>query len=110
VNEEPDRIPIACRLSKAELREREETLIARFKSAVISTEEVPDGFLFRIPADKSCVAATEAWVAAERECCPFMTFSSARATGAGLLEVRVTGPAGTKEFLRAILRLPEQIA
>ena len=34
-----DDIPIACGLTSAELREREVTLLAQFRSAVIETEE-----------------------------------------------------------------------
>ena len=43
-----DDIRVACCLSGAELRKREATLIPQFKSAVIATEELPDGYAFRI--------------------------------------------------------------
>ena len=45
-------IPIACRLSGPEFRQREATLLALFKSAVVATEELPDGYAFRVPGDK----------------------------------------------------------
>ena len=45
-------IRVACRLSDAELRKRVATLLARFASAVIATEELPDGYVFRVPGDK----------------------------------------------------------
>src|SRR5690348_6758550 len=35
-----DDMPIACYLTSAELREREATLLAQFRSAVIGTEEL----------------------------------------------------------------------
>jgi hypothetical protein len=44
-----DDMPIACGLTSAELREREATLLAQFKSAVTETEELPDGYAFRVP-------------------------------------------------------------
>ena len=47
-----DEIPVACCLSDEELRNREATLLAEFRSALVTTEELSDGYLFRIPGDK----------------------------------------------------------
>lgn len=53
----PSDMPIACRLSDAELREREATLLAQIKSAVIATEELQDGYIFHVRGDKKTYAA-----------------------------------------------------
>jgi hypothetical protein len=98
-----DDIPVACRLSDAELRKRETTLIAQFKSALIATEELPDGYAFRIPGDRKWIAIVAELMVAERECCPFLTFEVAAQPNMGPVTVRVTGPAGTKDFLKTIL-------
>jgi len=45
-----DDMPVACCLTSAELREREATLLAQFRSAVIETEELPGGTLSAFPA------------------------------------------------------------
>jgi hypothetical protein len=45
-------------------------------------------------------------VAAERVCCPFLTFEVVAQPNHGPLLVRITGPEGSKEFLRAILGEP----
>ena len=66
-----DDMPIACCLTSAELCEREATLLAQFRSAVIETEELPDGYAFRVPGDRKWVAITAEMIVAERECCPF---------------------------------------
>jgi hypothetical protein len=42
-------------------------------------------------------------ITAERKCCPFLTFELAAHPNMGPVIVRVTGPAGTKEFVRTIL-------
>jgi len=39
---------------------------------------------------------------AERECCPFLTFELVALPNQGPLIVRVTGPDGTKEFVRSV--------
>jgi hypothetical protein len=40
---------------------------------------------------------------AERECCPFLAFALIAEPNKGPVIVRVTGPTGTKEFLRTLL-------
>ena len=100
-------IPIACCLPARELREREATLLAQFRSAVMATEELPDGYSFRLSGDGTWVAVVAELIVAERECCPFLTFELAAHPNRGPVIVRVTGPAGTKDFLRTILCEPE---
>ena len=65
-----DDIPVACCLSTAEFREREATLLAHFRSAVNETDELPDGYAFRLPGDGKWIAVVAELIVAERECCP----------------------------------------
>ena len=92
-------IPVACSLSNAELRKREASLIALFKSAVIATEELSDGYLFQLPGDSQSLAAVAELIAAERECCRFLAFQLTMPPNLGPMTLRVTGPPGAKEFL-----------
>src|SRR2546430_1876912 len=103
----PDDMPIACCLTSAELREREAMLLAQFRSAVIGTEELRDGYAFRVPGEGKWIATIAEMIVAERECCPFLTFELVAQPGMGPVIVRVTGPADTKDFLKAILCKPE---
>src|ERR1700730_18930453 len=96
-------VRVACSLSNAELRKRVATLVARFDSAVIATEELPDGYVFRVPGDKKWMAVLWKAIMAERECCTFLTFELTAQPNMGPVSVRVTGPAGTKDFLKTIL-------
>ena len=98
-----DDIPVGCCLTSAELREREATLLAQFRSAVIGTEELQDGYAFRVPGDGKWIGLIAELIVAERECCPFLTFEVAALPNMGPVIVRVIGPAGTKEFLRTVL-------
>jgi hypothetical protein len=103
MNHGSDHMPIACCLTSAELRDREATLFAQFRSAVIETEELRDGYAFRVPGDRKCVVMIAKMIVAERECCPFLTFELVAQPGMGPVIVRVTGPAGTKDFLKTVL-------
>ena len=96
-------IRVTCCLSDAELGKRVATLHTRFASAVIATEELPDGYVFRVPGDKKWMGVVWEAIVAERECCPFLTFELTAQPNMGPVSVRVTGPAGTKDFLKTIL-------
>ena len=94
--------PVACCLTDSEFRKREATLLAQFKRAVVATEELPDGYVFHVPGDKKSMGAAWEVIVAERECCPFLTFELTAHPNMGPVSVRVTGPAGTKDFLKTI--------
>ncbi len=94
------RPPVACTLSTPELREREATLVKEFKAGVLEITELADGYSFRLRAD--AIALAGRLIAAERECCRFLTFQLIAEADGGAVVVTLTGPEGTKEFLRAV--------
>lgn len=96
-------LPLACSLTTGELRDREATLLAQFRSGVVGTEELQDGYAFRIPGDASWIRLAAELIVAERECCPFLAFEVAAEPNKGPMIVRVAGPDGTKVFVRTIL-------
>jgi hypothetical protein len=100
-----DKLPIACSLTSAELREREATLLAQFRAAIVKTEELQDGYAFHIPGDGERIRQVAELIMAERECCPFLVFEVSALPNMGPVTVRVSGPAGTKEFLGNLLRI-----
>lgn len=99
---ERDTIPILCSLTSAELREREATLLAQFRSAVVATEELQEGYAFRLSGDGKALGLIAELMVAERECCPFLTFEIVALPNKGPVILRVTGPAGTKEFVKSV--------
>jgi hypothetical protein len=100
-----DKLPIACSLTSAELREREATLLAQFRAAIVKTEELQDGYAFHIPGDGERIRQVAELIGAERECCPFLVFEVSALPNMGPVIVRVSGPTGTKEFLTSLLGL-----
>jgi hypothetical protein len=98
-----EEIPVACCLSDEELRSREATLLAQFKSSLVTTEELADGYLLRVPGDKKWIAIAAELIMAERECCPFLRFELTAEPGMGPVTIRMTGPSGTKEILKSLL-------
>ena len=102
-----DAPPAVCSLTTPEFRDREATLLAQFRSAVIETEELQQGYAFRLPGDRRSIGLIAELIVAERECCPFLAFEMAALPNMGPVIVRVIGPAGTKEFLKSVLCKPE---
>jgi hypothetical protein len=87
-----------------DLRAVHQRLIRRLMTdAGEKVQELPDGFAFGFPHDEYD-ALTE-FVGRERLCCPFLTFIMEVAPDHGPLLLRMTGPEGAKEFIRAELRL-----
>ena len=103
MNRDSGDMPIACRLSDSEFRKREATLLAQFRSAVLSTEELADGYAVRILGDKKGMLLVCELILAERECCPFLTFELTAQPNMRPVRLRVTGPADSKDFLKTIL-------
>ena len=104
-----DKVSTACSLTTEELRNREATLLALFRSAVLEIEELQEGFAVRLPGDGKSIRLTAELMVAERECCPFLTFEISALPNMGPVIVRVVGPAATKEFLRTILCKPTRL-
>jgi hypothetical protein len=100
-------MPIACCLTSAELCERGATLLAQFRSAVIDTQELREGYAFRVPGDGRWITSIAQMIVAERECCPFLTFELVAQPSMGPVIVRVTGPAGAKDFLKTVWCKPD---
>ena len=102
-----DNLPIACSLEAAELREREATLLTQFRSGVVETEELKDGYAFRLSGDADSVRLVAEVIAAERACCPFLRFEMLALPNMESLTVRITGPVGGKEFVKSLLVTPK---
>jgi len=89
-----------CQLSDAARRQREATLLARFKSGVVTITELKDGYAFRLPGEQEWVTLLAELLIAERECCPFLAFQLMAEPQMGAITLQITGPVGTKEFLK----------
>jgi hypothetical protein len=65
-----------------------------------STRELPDGYEFEFPADKTTYQLLTEWIIEERLCCPFFEIDLRLSREDGPLWLRLTGRAGTKEFIK----------
>lgn len=81
-------------------RPRYDVLRWRLGTAVISFSELEDGFVFQL--DEKLISHQELseWMSMERLCCPFFSFE-VKPVESAVLELRLTGPAGSKTVLLA---------
>jgi hypothetical protein len=91
-------LPIACTLTEAELRERRKEVLSRLTIADVS--ELENGYVYRFPAGS--ISELAFLIDLERQCCPFLTFRLTVEPGATGISLEITGPAGSKEFLREV--------
>ena len=89
-------------------RQRSAVLRAEIGRAVKQVKEVEGGYLFVPRDDANVFAAISEWVPMERKCCPFLSFEVQWKAGEVQPTLRLTGPKGTKEFLKA--EMPELLA
>jgi len=93
-------LPMACALTSAQLQERRRTVLDKVKQAIVETKELDDGFALSFPSSGESLTELVAMVALERQCCPFLRFRITVEAGAGPLWLEITGPEGTKDFLK----------
>jgi hypothetical protein len=87
----PSSAPIACSLTTDAAGDRMAEWDALLSQALISRNPIVGGVRIELRARPGVRAELERLVAAERECCPFMTMSVA-ATDHELLGLTVTAP------------------
>lgn len=91
--------PIACSLSDPELARRTAELETNLFAGVLETQELPDGYAFRFPAETGWLVSLATFIAEERRCCPFFVFELVCEPGEGPIWLRLRGREGVKEFI-----------
>ncbi len=79
--------------------------LRRLLSAVRERRELLDGYAFLIDAAAVSLPEAAEWVAMERRCCSFLTLQLEASGGEQNWWLRLSGPAGVKDFLAAELAL-----
>lgn len=103
MNDQP--IPIACdpRAVPEEQRDRWIAAGRQVYAAVEEVLELPDGYRFRIPTSSDMLLRVAEYVSNERLCCGFLRFQLDVEPARGPVWLQLTGPAGTREYMRAVL-------
>lgn len=98
-------LPIACSLSPAELQGRQRGLLAELAGAASGRRLTDDGAHLTLSSSQAHLDLLFRVLAAERDCCRFLTFRLTFVPDLGPIEVELTGPKGTREFLESTFGL-----
>ena len=98
-------LPLVCHQTAMapEQRGRYETQKARLRANIHEVEALADGYAFHFQSVPGLLPAVAEFVEGERLCCPFFTFAIHAMPQGGEIVLRITGPAGTTEFVREAL-------
>jgi len=100
--------PLACNMNVFTPAERElhiQTTIQLFQT-VQDIHEAESGFefIFPNPNESEVITKLAEFISNERLCCPFLEFTLKIASNNEPISLLLTGPEGTREFLRAEFR------
>ena len=96
-------LPVACTLGPAALAARKEALLAQLLQRAERCEALADGYRLTFAATDETLVLIARAVAVERRCCEFLRFQITVEPSGGPVCFDLTGPAGTRQFLAALL-------
>ena len=97
-------LPIACSLTPAAIRARREGLLSELLRRATVHQELQDGHRLEFAAgDDDALLTIARAVIAERHCCRFLRFRVTVEPDGGPISLELTGPAGTREFVSALV-------
>ena len=96
-------LPIACTLTPEALRTRREGLLMDLVRRAERREDLPDGLRLEFAPSAETIALIARVVEAERHCCRFLRFGMTVEPDGGPLFLDLTGPAGTRDFVSALI-------
>lgn len=94
---------LVCKLTSKELRERKETIIASLKKQILEKKELSNGYAFKFAGTDNVIDELSEFVKSERSCCNFFTFGLSYSGDGKEAWLNLTGPEGTKDFIRTEL-------
>jgi hypothetical protein len=94
--------PLVCTLTPETVQTRRAGLLPGLLTRSDSWETLSDGYRLMFVATGDTLIAIARTIEAERQCCRFLRFTVTVSPRGGPIELDVTGPPGTREFLDAL--------
>ena len=96
-------LPIVCTLLPGQLNARVMELLPGVARRARSRAEIDGGCRFEFAATSESLRAIVEMIDAERQCCRFLRFRLTVEPDGASIELDVTGPSGTQQFLAALI-------
>ena len=96
--------PVACNIDIIPVEQRggHFSTLQHLQANIQERRELPDGYAFRLPSEPAIGVKIVEFIALERQCCPFFTFTLEYEANGGALWWKITGPEGSKEILAGV--------
>jgi hypothetical protein len=91
---------LRCKLTTPELRQRKTTVIAELKDLVLEKSETEKGFKYKFVGSDKVLDILTDFIKTERLCCDFFVFTLTASSNTNATWLEITGPEGTKEFIK----------
>jgi hypothetical protein len=95
----PITLPVACTLSAPDEIEERRAVVEDIFAGVTEYHELTDGYELVFPGDEAHARRLMQFVAAERLCCPFLSFELVFEQAGGPIHLTLRGGEGVKDFL-----------
>jgi hypothetical protein len=96
-----EKVSVTCKLTAPELQERKKNIIAEVKRLIVQQVDVTNGVRFSFHDSDSIIDLLANFIKAERQCCSFFEFNLVVGQSEGLVTLELTGPEGTKDFIKS---------
>jgi hypothetical protein len=99
-------VVFACNMkamSPEERKRQSEVLSPGLRASKLTSKELADGYEFQFPSDAKTYQMLAEWIGNERLCCPFFDFDLRVGDVSAPMSLKISGPEGVKQFIRAEL-------
>lgn len=91
---------LSCKLTTPELQERKKTIIAELKNLMLEKVEIEKGFKYKFDGSDNTLDLLNNFIKTERLCCSFFVFTLTASGEANSIWLELSGPEGTKDFIK----------
>ena len=96
-------VPIACTLTPEALQTRREGLLMDLVQRTVRRDDLSNGLRLEFAPSAETLNLIARAVEAERHCCRFLRFGMTVEPDGGPVFLELTGPAGTRDFVSALI-------
>jgi hypothetical protein len=101
-----ERAALTCKLTSKELQQRRQTVLADLKSKVLAKGEFENGYEYTFSGNDETIDQLTEFVKTERQCCDFFNYElNIAGDKNGITKLKISGPDGVKDFIKAELGL-----
>ena len=96
-------LPLVCNMGVFTPAERAAHIqtTTELMQAIQEVQEVDNGYALMFPNETALIPRIAEFISKERLCCPFLKFTLTVDLNRAPISLSLTGPLGTREFLRA---------